>query len=258
MICELSTGSCLYRTVVEGRADQTGEDVSTRVGPHAYDHSYVQAYYGPGGGQAPAPPRGRFANAFNASVEFGGGQGGELLGSVTLQHACEGAGGVNCSDLVVVLAARFSWSRAGAVARDGATNTLEMTPYGMRGLSVSPASDSVHLAIPAPTAGRAGNNLTQICSGNFTAGGCVAFSLASGVATFSSTAQSTAATVAAIAERRRAELAVYERYAPKAETVEATQAAASWNLIYTPSELDDARQPELDQRRRRPGAAVAG
>lgn len=35
MISELSTGSCLYRTVVEGRADQTGEDVSTRVGPHA-------------------------------------------------------------------------------------------------------------------------------------------------------------------------------------------------------------------------------
>ena len=242
MVCELSSGSCLYRTVVEGRADQTGEDVSTRVGPHAYDHSYVQAYYSPGSSQKPEPPRDQFTNKFNASIEFGGGQGGELLGSVTLQHPCKGTdaagvAGVNCSDLVVVLASRFSWSRAGTVAKHTATNSLEMTPYGLPTLSVSPASDSVHSAIPSPSSGLVGNNLTQICSGNFTGGGCVAFSLASGVATFSTTAQSTAATVAAIAKRRQAELAVYAMYSPKAETFEATQAAATWNLIYTPSEL---------------------
>ena len=83
-----------------------------------------------------------------------------------------------------------------------------------------------------------GNNLTNICSGNFSSGGCVAVSLASGVATFSSTvAQSTTATLAEILKRRQTELAVYERYTPNAETFEATQAAATWNLIYTPAEL---------------------
>ena len=243
MICELSTGSCIYRSVVEGRADQTGEDVSTRVGPHAYDHKYIQAYYSPGNSQHPAPPRDKFTNAFNASVEFGGGQDGNLVGAVTLQRPCNGTtgGSINCSDLVLVLASRFSWGRAGVVTTDIATNSLQMTPYGMPPLFVSPASDSVHVPIPTPTTGLSGNNLTDICSGNFSSGGCVAVSLASGVATFSSTAthteQSTTATLAAIAKRRQAELAVYERYTPNAETFEATQAAATWNLIYTPAEL---------------------
>ena len=203
----------------------------------------MQAYYSPGNSQKPEPPRDKFTNKFNASVEFGGGQGGELLGSITLQQPCtgtgSGTGGVNCSDLVVVLASHCSWSRAGTVAKNTATNSLELLSYGMPGLSISPASDSVHWAIPAPTSGVAGNNLTQVCSGNFTAaaGGCITCSLASGVATFSSTAQPTATTVAAIANRRQAKLAAYEKYAPKAETFEATQAAATWNLIYTPSEL---------------------
>ena len=108
----------------------------------------------------------------------------------------------------------------------------------MPSLFVSPASDSVHVPIPTPTSGLSGNNLTSICSGNFSSGGCVAVSLATGVATFSSTvAQSTMATLANILKRRQTELAVYERYTPNAETFEATQAAATWNLIYTPAEL---------------------
>ena len=116
-----------------------------------------------------------------------------------------------------------------------ANNTgLEMTPYGMPSLFVSPASDSVQAALPTPTAL---NNLTTICSNNFTSGGCVAVSLRTGVATFASRAQLTATTVAAIFKRREAELGRYARYGAKAETFEATQAAATWNLIYTPSEL---------------------
>jgi hypothetical protein len=106
MVCELSTGTCLYRTVVEGRADTTGEDISTRIGPHAYDHSYIQAYYSPG--HATQTPE-KFRNQFNVSVEFGGGQDdGDLLGSVTVQQC---GGGVNCSDLVLLRgpALRYMW-----------------------------------------------------------------------------------------------------------------------------------------------------
>lgn len=38
-ICEISSGSCVTETVIEGPE-------SVRVGPHAYDHSYVQFYLG--------------------------------------------------------------------------------------------------------------------------------------------------------------------------------------------------------------------
>ena len=93
-LCHLPTGLCLESTQIDGNGAQG--DLPVRVGAHAIDHSYSQAFVS--------------FLFLNVSIEYavsGNGTGLDL--TVTPQ-----AGSANVDEYAVVFAGRFAWGRLGA------------------------------------------------------------------------------------------------------------------------------------------------
>ena len=99
MLCQVSTNVCMTVSQIEARNDHDPLGVSTdiRVGAHAWDNSYAQSFNSwkavkgdPNQGTQTVP-----GTQLNASVEWSGGDSGELHGVVTVvdhksQQAVEG------------------------------------------------------------------------------------------------------------------------------------------------------------------------
>jgi len=157
-LCQLSTGRCLREAQIDANGGKPGaarhQARFVRVGRHAMDHSYSQAFvrFRPPGGGGLLPPDPSF---LNVSIEYatsspaaaantGGGISGDRRGlDLLVTPVLEP--GVNASDWAVALAGSFAWQRVGVASADGRGLSLQAHGGGL---------PRVALACSAPPAPR--------------------------------------------------------------------------------------------------------
>ena len=220
MLCRRSTEQCLAKAQIDGsRHKSFNVTSSVRVGSRAFDSSYAQAFYSWEG-----------SGGLNASVEWSatGSSRSVLRGSVTA-IGCSAT--VDCDDFVLVLQARYAWSRAGSVSGHNGT-AMRFKPWGTPSIDVHVLSGSEG-SVPTVLTGGIGycvTNSTQTC---------LAFSLGKGPIVFSSEADGATvrSTTAALATAAQALQARHDKYGNLSLNAQAVEAACAWNLKSTPSEV---------------------
>jgi len=220
MLCRRSTEQCLAKAQIDGsRHKSFNVTSSVRVGSRAFDSSYAQAFYSWEG-----------SGGLNASVEWSatGSSRSVLRGSVTA-IGCSAT--VDCDDFVLVLQARYAWSRAGSVSGHNGT-AMRFKPWGTPSIDVRVLSGSEG-SVPTVLTDGIGycvTNSTQTC---------LAFSLGKGPIVFSSEADGATvrSTTAALATAAQALQARHDKYGNLSLNAQAVEAACAWNLKSTPSEV---------------------
>ena len=239
-LCHLPTGLCLESIQIDGNGAQ-GE-LPVRVGAHAVDHSYSQAYVS--------------FLFLNVSIEYGVSNDGDGLDLVVTPQP----GSVSVDQYAVVFAGRFAWGRLGAFEASPAglsfagAGGLANVTLGVTAPRLPPASlPEIHAPgfpydFPCQ-ADRECSSESCSCNENGCLGLCAketplvsfgaAFPAAGGGAVgLSTTAGASLADVEArVAAARTAATASFARFgAALAPTTEAVSSALGWSYIYVPVE----------------------
>ena len=137
-ICKRSTGICLREAQIDQNGGSPGKSReqhrSVRVGRHAMDHSYSQAYV-----RYSQP--GEVHRGLNVSIEYStDGPAGRHLDLVVTAQA---EAGIDASDYAVAFAGSFGWQRLGTAAGNG--THLKLQGLGLTAVQLQSTAASISI-----------------------------------------------------------------------------------------------------------------
>eukprot|EP01052_Picozoa_sp_SAG31_P000967 SAG31_NODE_30_length_32545_cov_9.378999_30_plen_802_part_00 len=220
MLCRRSTDQCLTKSQIDSRQalDAFNITPATRVGPRSFDSSYAQSYQS-----------WETAGGLNASVEWSAtGASRNVLNGAITPVGCS-LPSIDCNDFVLVLRARYAWHRAGSIAVVNSTY-LSFAPWGADTITISIDGGTAQAVPPVLAKGCA------LCASNGTQT-CLAFNLGGGPILFSSGSIVVGSALPVLAKAKRALQSKHASYGNRALAAQAVEAAVSWNLKYSPTEV---------------------